>query len=608
MKKILLASLVVLILLLSGISFAYTTDDIFTKLIYNKAELTYGEAKFEVCNPLPISVTIDTNKLKISVDEYKGSLASAVSLFYDKATSSNVTTYKETCSPYNITQVNGTIYYFDNCTSSVDGSYLSSGIALTPFTTLAWLSHECKNITLRSSWNAKIGAISKDWLPEVNISGIAYKQIKWAWWNTSWAKERTIRVTENSGNTLSYWIMNFTLDMTTLTGLKSDCSDLRFTNTANTTQFNWTNLTICDNTQTAVQMWVHINETISASGIYDVNMYYNNSDASAGASYPDKVFDFYDELNTITSNWTNYNGVTTGSAGGRTAVLVSCASQQKFLRMTVGNTSWMQFEAFLNSSSNAIGMAVRKTACTGCGIATDGRMIQYGSGGTSLGFQSYYLSSGLSTGVNVPDIRGAWHNISINKAKNSTLTGYVDLLLNSTVDKGTGTVLQLGNDYTNDNIVIYYSKIRIRNNYVVPEPTYSVGGEQSSEAPSPYISLLFNFSTINFSTLIQNTTNNPSINSYRIDVNTTGCTTTYVEFDAPATPLTFSVYTIANSNFKFNYTKNTTPFPTLNALDASYNISVVNNDIVYPFYYLSIPAKKQAGAYSTTHVIKGVCV
>ena len=164
---------------------------------------------------------------------------------------------------------------------------------------------------------------------------------------------------------------------------------------------------------------------------------------------------------------------------------------------------------------------------------------------------------------------------------------------------------------------VYFDEFRFYQNvYDDPSQTYSVdiGEEQSVSVPADtYISLLFNFSYVDFGILSANTTDNPAANNYEIDVNTTGCNNAYIEFDAPYMPLIsdrigdLSFY-IANSNFKFNYTKNTTPYPDLNVLDSNYNVSVIDGNIVYPFYYLSVPPKKEAGDYSTTHVIKGVCV
>jgi hypothetical protein len=131
-----------------------------------------------------------------------------------------------------------------------------------------------------------------------------------------------------------------------------------------------------------------------------------------------------------------------------------------------------------------------------------------------------------------------------------------------------------------------------------------LGADQSSS----YISLIFNFSSINFGTLNASTTNNPATNNYEIVIETSACTNSYLEFDSPATPLTNDSYTIANSNFKFNYTINSTAYGTLNLLNASKNVSVIDKDNVHPFYFLTIPAGQHAGTYNTTHVITGICV
>jgi len=122
-----------------------------------------------------------------------------------------------------------------------------------------------------------------------------------------------------------------------------------------------------------------------------------------------------------------------------------------------------------------------------------------------------------------------------------------------------------------------------------------------------YISITLNFTSLDFGTLDVNTTNNPEpnngINAINVSTNCDGRITFY----SPSTPLTYDSYTIPNSNFKLNYTINTTSYPTLLTLDQDRVINVTDGDIVRPYYYLDIPDYQHSGTYSTTHVIEGWC-
>lgn len=124
---------------------------------------------------------------------------------------------------------------------------------------------------------------------------------------------------------------------------------------------------------------------------------------------------------------------------------------------------------------------------------------------------------------------------------------------------------------------------------------------------APYIELTFNFTTIEFGTLQEDTVNNPASNNYNISVNSSSDCNAEVTFYSPLNPFTYSTYTIPNINFKFNYTINTTAYPTLLTLDQNRTITGVNNSFIYPDYYLDVPST-HAGTYTTSFIISGVCV
>lgn len=129
----------------------------------------------------------------------------------------------------------------------------------------------------------------------------------------------------------------------------------------------------------------------------------------------------------------------------------------------------------------------------------------------------------------------------------------------------------------------------------------------TSETPAeiPYVSLVFNFSSVNWGSLDQNTTSNSAANNYQIDVDT-NCNAT-INFSALNPILTNGSYNISNSNVKFNYTINTNDFNDLLAFDADRLVNVTGIDVVYPRYYLDIPDNQYAGLYSGSQMITASC-
>jgi hypothetical protein len=129
--------------------------------------------------------------------------------------------------------------------------------------------------------------------------------------------------------------------------------------------------------------------------------------------------------------------------------------------------------------------------------------------------------------------------------------------------------------------------------------------ENFSIANNPYISIVLNFSSVGFGLLGGNTTNNPAANTYQINVST-NCNA-QVNFSALNPTLANGSYNIPSSNMKFNYTVNTNDYPDLLSFDADRLVNVSGSDIVYPRYYLDIPANQHAGLYAGSQSITASC-
>lgn len=202
----------------------------------------------------------------------------------------------KTCVIYNETTANGTVEH-SNCMTGVAGNYTKE--------VWSWKTHalfekdnEGKN-ELRNKWeNQHLGKAgsSKDTkyyklcysTPIIKSNGWGNKgtfyldlngEIFWdktnsSWWNTTFAKTR--RLSNLTGN-FSY--MNLTYD----SDMQTDFDDLRFTNTDNDTELNYT---ISDKSNSNwVTVRVHNQEDNS------IYMYYGNADVSTTSSVSDIYFE-----------------------------------------------------------------------------------------------------------------------------------------------------------------------------------------------------------------------------------------------------------------------------------------------------------------------------
>ena len=220
-----------------------------------------------------------------------------------------------TCAIYNETTANGTVEH-SNCTTEVVGNYTKE--------IWSWKAHalfkedsEGKN-ELRNKWeNQHLGKAggSKDTkyyrlcysTPMIKSNGWGNKgtfyldlsgEVFWdktnsSWWNTTFTKTRQI---SNLTGNFSY--MNLTYD----SDMQADFDDLRFTNTANDTEFNFT---IEDKVNSD---WVAVR--VHNKGDSSIQMYYGNADVTTTSSASDTYFNpvsmyyldeasgtnFYDEI------------------------------------------------------------------------------------------------------------------------------------------------------------------------------------------------------------------------------------------------------------------------------------------------------------------------
>ena len=133
------------------------------------------------------------------------------------------------------------------------------------------------------------------------------------WWNESWNYRRSINLS-GIGTQLTDFQINISMNLTEdylLGKVKSDCSDIRFTNSSSSEISYWTESCYINGSNSI--FWVKV-PSIAASGNTTIYMYYGNSNA-LNASNGTTTFDYFDSGNDV-GTWTVVNTAGQTSAQG----------------------------------------------------------------------------------------------------------------------------------------------------------------------------------------------------------------------------------------------------------------------------------------------------
>ncbi len=148
----------------------------------------------------------------------------------------------------------------------------------------------------------------------------------------SYRKAITIDNTSNSSNLTDYQVL-LTFDTQTLISqgkMRSDCGDIRFTDSNGTTLLNYWIESGCNTTQTKV--WIKV-PSIPASSNKTIYVYYGNSNATS-ASNGDATFIFFDDFSIFDTNKWSYSGSPSVSNGVLSLPAVSfVTSKNSFLSL-----------------------------------------------------------------------------------------------------------------------------------------------------------------------------------------------------------------------------------------------------------------------------------
>ena len=338
-----------------------------------------------------------------------------------------------------------------------------------------------------------------EWIPRFQ----GFDVVEWAWWNSSWSYKRQINITEQSGNDLTDYQVMLSINTSQLYDegkLRSDCGDLRFVNSDETTELPYW-IEVCNVTGGNSTIWVKVN--LSASSTTTIYMYYGNSDATT-TSNGTAVFDFFDDFEDgviDTTKWdTTYAPDTTESNGYLNITdLSGTEGDVIFSQSSWIPTDWgyeMSFSyRYVSGYPRQYGGILKNDSSS-----SDNSYIFYLLGGSaSVNWQYYVETNGDSTyetsGTLVDMEMDKWYNASIIvNSTNSTFRVWNSTgSWNVTTNFGSNFYFhvqlgyhRIGFTLGEDNNILY-DWIKLRK-IVFPEPTYSIGAEEIQNLP-PEINL-----------------------------------------------------------------------------------------------------------------------
>jgi len=349
-------------------------------------------------------------------------------------------------------------------------------------------------------------------------------------WLTGWSYRKPITINNTSNaNTLSNYQILVTVDtaaLYTAGKVKSDCSDIRFTDSDETTLLNyWIEDGSCNTT--ATKFWVKI-PTITGSTSKTIYMYYGNASATA-VSNGSNVFIFFDDFNDgsldTTNRWIRSTAGAITESSGILDITRNCTDACGYDGVWIrtkdytlpGNNFRIIRKSYI-SCSNVANSSVCSYSfpVTGFGNTGDLSFLMYSRDNYS-GDQCYYTNrnkvyfchnapSGPCT-VSLPIWVDKWQREIISEyGPSSTMTYFRDdgVTTESMVDTVTFATTTSN---ISDNPVGWWYNHTIKLDYVgvgqyaSPDPTITVGSEQQPSITLTYRKPITINNTSNASTL-----------------------------------------------------------------------------------------------------------
>jgi len=320
-----------------------------------------------------------------------------------------------------------------------------------------------------------------------------------AWWNSSWSYRKPITITENSGNTLTdYQVpINITYDA----DMVSDFSDLRFT---------WYNST--DATETEIPYWIESKvdsswayvwvkvPSITASGTETVYVYYGNTTVVSSESNGNDTFDIFDDFDGTTLDTNKWNEIDSSNCGTPRVedsylhIDVLSSIQNQFYissKIKVSKPSWGGLRIYVNGLKLGEETSNIWTVASISFTDTQGT----GAGGSeALGFMKRPNDAHWSE---LTATSGTWYESSSWVETSNFPSNYIIEFLNNNNlyrnNSNIATVTQVPSStdyyieiqqqcYNIGTDKTYLDTIWVTK-YTSPEPTYSIGAEETANQP-----------------------------------------------------------------------------------------------------------------------------
>ncbi|MCX6354293.1 MAG: DUF2341 domain-containing protein [Candidatus Aureabacteria bacterium] len=308
------------------------------------------------------------------------------------------------------------------------------------------------------------------------------------WYNPGWSYRRPITI-NNTGNASTLTDYQVRISVTYDSDMKSNFSDLRFTDSNGTSILSYWVETYTASTSAVV--WAKV-PSIPGSSTKTIYMYYDNAAANSESS-GDATLEFFDDFSGDLSKWTVEAGSAVIESGE-----VKLSGLYGALKTAMGD-AWTNYEAQIKSrkpnDNNAYGLSVfYQTPPKGywfrirrdvndwyclINLATDSNIYANYTMDQSRAVTSWMKVQAANEGTQTR-IRYWESNNSVDWYTDSDTSGQA---IDSSGSRSTGGRICL---HSNDGIVVYYDDVRVRK-FSSPDPTASIGSEEAVPTPTPTV-------------------------------------------------------------------------------------------------------------------------
>ncbi len=290
-------------------------DTVFTKLISNKADISRGEAIFEIYNPVS---DLSKESLEFSFNKAGGSDIDNYEVYINYSESYEVPIYDI------ITEIKSCVVYNNQTKQDEIIDCSENKNYITGYKTeykeewkiLDSIPSGASEIKLIGYWRVHLGPQAIDWKPQIKFSkeilgienDIILEKSEWAWWDGTWEKCKNLNVTGGSSSLIDFpFYINVSYD----SDMQADFDDVRFVN-ANCNGGGISLIFELDSKtdSTYAGFWVKGN---LSTGVNQYSMYYDNPSVNS-TSNPVDTFTYggsilYRSLFHFDSNDTVYNSI-----------------------------------------------------------------------------------------------------------------------------------------------------------------------------------------------------------------------------------------------------------------------------------------------------------